>query len=168
MKSLRPLRIAALVLAALPLAACQQGKDDSGQAAAPDAKPGITVSDARLVLPAVKGNPAAAYFTVRNGDAVATSLAAVHIEGAGKTEIHQTTDGKMAPVNWVELEAGTEVKLAPGGVHVMVFDLGDQLVAGGKGEMTVTFSGGDKVSAPLAIEPAGGADMAGMDHGAAH
>jgi len=183
MNSLRSLGLSCVLATAL-LSACSSEKapeaarETAGAPAAEvDAKPGIAVSEARLVLPAVPGRPAAVYFTLANkGDKPAT-LAGVHVEGAAKAEMHQTTGGQMAPVDKVDLAPGTEVKFAPGGMHVMAFELADTLKAGGKAEMTLTFADGDKASVPLSVEPAGGgaADHAmegemdgSMDHGDMH
>lgn len=160
-------KLLAIALAAtLPLAACQQAAKD-GAAADPDAKPGLSISDAKLVLPVVKGNPGAAYFTLKNAGAGATSLAAVHIDGVGKTEMHETKGGTMSQINWVEIKPGESVQFARGGKHVMAFNIADSLVAGGTAEMTLTFSGGDKLSTPIKVEAMTGAGnaMAGMDHG---
>jgi hypothetical protein len=61
------------------------------------------------------------------------------------------------------------VQFAPGGKHVMAFDLSDKLAAGGTAELTITFADGDKISAPLAVEAAGGMGaMSGMEHGDKH
>jgi copper(I)-binding protein len=152
----------ALLLAALALAACQQSKESDSKAA-PDAKPGLAVTQGRLVLPVVKGNPGAAYFTVTNTGSVPATLAAVHVDGAGKAEMHETAGASMEPLKDVSVPAGGSVAFARGGKHVMLFDLDDRLVAVGTTEMTLTFAGGDKVSAPLKIEKLGG-DTAGMDH----
>lgn len=162
-----------LILAAVALAACQQNKAPepaASEAVAPDAKPGITAGDGVLRLPAVKGNPAAAYFSVSNGGPAAATLAAVSVDGAGKAEMHESSGGTMAPLKEVPLGVGQTVKFAPGGKHVMLFDLDPKLAAGGTTEMTLVFAGGDKASIPLKIEPAGGdmADMPGMDHGDHH
>jgi copper(I)-binding protein len=164
-----------LILAVLALTACQQNKAPeapasgaaSSEATGPDAKPGITASDGVLRLPAVKGNPGAAYFSVRNGGPAAATLAAVHVDGAGRAEMHESTGGSMAAVKEVALVRGETVKFAPGGKHVMLFDLDPRLAAGGTTEMTLVFTGGDKSSIPLKIEPAGGAmaEMPGMEHG---
>jgi copper(I)-binding protein len=151
----------AVLAAALALGACQQQKAGSEAAQAPDAKPGLTVSDGVLVLPAVKGNPGAAYFALTNGSDEATSLAAVSIDGAGKAEMHETRGGTMAPMNWAQVDAGQTLRFERGGKHVMVFDLADTIKAGGTAEMTLTFSGGDKLSTPLRVEAAGGG-MEGM------
>ncbi len=167
---MNPLRALALsgLLAATALAGCSGGSAPDAakesQTADVDAKPGIAVSDGRLVLPAVSGNPAAAYFTIANQSDKAATLAAVHIDGAAKAEMHQTSGGSMAPVDKVDLQSGAEVKFAPGGMHVMAFEPGDTLAAGGTAEMTLTFDGGDKISVPLAVEAAGGM-AAGDDTG---
>ena len=65
---MRPARLAALAVIFL-LAACQQqpAKQDAA-VTVPDAKPGMAVVGGTLVLPAVKGNPGAAYFSVFNGN----------------------------------------------------------------------------------------------------
>ena len=79
----------ALSIAALAgvLASCHQGTAPAAAtqsaAAAPDAKPGLTLTDGRLVLPAVKGNPAAAYFRLSNSSAKSAVVAAVDVAGAG-------------------------------------------------------------------------------------
>ncbi len=150
----------------LALAACQQQptKQDV-PAAAPEAKPGMALSGGRLVLPAVKGNPGAAYFKLENTGSGAVSLAAVAIEGAGKAEVHQTITGSMMPVNTLDIDPGSTVELKPGDLHVMAFELDPKLAPGGKTEVTLTFADGDKLSAPLAIESAGRAAMdAEHDH----
>jgi periplasmic copper chaperone A len=158
---MRPARLIALPLM-LALAACQQqaAKQDDPPAA-PESKPGLTLSNGRLVLPAVKGNPGAAYFTLENTGSGAVSLAAVTIDGASKAEIHQTTSDSMMPVDSVDVDPRTPVDFKPGDLHVMAFELDPKLVPGGKTEITLTFADGDKLSATLAIESAGQAAMGG-------
>jgi len=166
-------------LAALvALSACNQpGKTENpaetATSTAPDAKPGAQLSEGRLVLPAVKGNPGAAYFTLANSGEKAVTIAAIAVDGAAKAEMHQTTGGQMAPVDKAEVAPGAALKFAPGGYHVMLFELDPKLAAGGTAEITVTFADGDKLSAPLTIEAAGGSDhamgdMGGMDMGDHH
>lgn len=158
---------ALLGLSALALGACQQQPADSADAtAAPDAKPGLAVTEGRLILPVVKGNPAGIYFTLTNTGDKAGTLAAVSIDGAAKAEMHETKGGKMSSVPQIEVAAGGTIKFEPGALHVMAFELDDKLVAGGTAEMTLTFADGDKLSAPLKIENrTGGEAMSGMGHG---
>ncbi len=153
--------------AVLALSACGKQEAPQPQAtetAAPEAKPGLAAAEARLVLPAVSGNPGAAYFMLDNRTAKAVRIAAVAIDGAAKVEMHQTKGGSMSGVDAAEVAAGTSIAFAPGKLHVMAFTLDPKLKAGGTTEMTLTFADGDKLSVPLQIEAAG--SMAG--HGDAH
>ena len=90
--------------------------------ASPDDKPGFSLADGKLTLPAVAGNPGAAYFTLTNKGAAA-SLAAIYIEGGQKAEMHETSGGSMSLIASVSIKAGETVKFAPGGKHVMVFGM---------------------------------------------
>lgn len=161
----------AIILAMLALAGCQQQpaeKQAGPQAAAtangPDAKPGLALQAGRLVLPAVKGNPGAAYFMLDNASGKTAVLAALTIDGAAKAEMHRTEGSKMEGVERLEIAPGTSLAFEPGKLHVMVFGLDAKLQADGQTEMTLTFADGDKLSAPLKIEAPGG----GMGHGDMH
>ncbi len=151
-----------VALAAASLGACKGAdKPETAATSAPEGKPGITVKDARLVLPAVPGNPGAAYFVLDNQSKGDVTIASVAINGAGKTELHgpdmNVLDGGG------RAEAMTHLDFAPGGAHVMVFDVGKDLKAGAETELTITFTDGDKVSVPAKIEAMGsGSAMAGM------
>ena len=122
--------------------------------------PGVTVAGARLVLPAVPGNPGAAYFALDNESKSTVAIVSVAIAGAGKTEIH-TADMNM--VDRAEAEPRTTLTFAPGKLHVMVYDVNADLKAGSETELTVTFTDGEKVSVPAKIEAMGMAAMGGMD-----
>ena len=63
----------------------------------------------------------------------------------------------MAPVKEVALEPGKTLSFAPGGYHVMLFDLDPALKAGGTTEVTLTLDNGDKISAKATIRSVGGA-----------
>lgn len=147
-------------LAFLALAGCGGAE----QPAAPAGPKELTVTAGKLVLPAVSGNPAAAYFTLTNGTAEAVSLAAVTVEGSTKAEMHETSGTSMTPITTLTVGPGATAPFERGGKHVMVFGPGKSLKPGGSTKLTLTFAGGKTVSAPLAIEAAGGDDMAGMNH----
>lgn len=154
------LTILAAILAAATLGACKQ----AAPAAAVAAKSGITLSEGQLRLPAVKGNPGAAYFTITNTAASGVvSIRSVAIFGAGKAEMHETRDGAMRPVEQVAVAPGSMVKFAPGGLHVMAFELDPALAVGGTTNLTVTFADGTTAALPLTLVAAGS-----MDHGANH
>lgn len=137
----------------------------ASQSAAPEAKPGLALTEARLVLPAVKGNPGVAYFSVANTGEKVAVLAAVSLEGAASAEMHQSQGGTMGPVSRVEIAPGTTIRFAPGGLHVMVFGLDPKIAAPGPAEITLTFADGDKISAKVPVETAGAAAMGGMHEG---
>ena len=121
----------------------------------PDMPEGISVSGARLALPAVSGNPAAVYFTVVNASATDMAVVSASVEGAGTTVLHKSTmeggTATMAQVDDVPVPAGEEAAFAPGGLHVMAMELGSGLEKGREVEVTITFANGDKASFPAAI-----------------
>lgn len=161
-------RLAPLALAlagAAMLGACQGSAPEAPQpseaaSTAPETKPGLALSGGRLVLPAVSGNPAAAYFTLTNGSAKPVAIAAVAVSGASMVMLHETKDmgghSTMAEMAAPEVKPGENLVLAPGGKHVMIHDVPGEWKAGGTAELTLTFADGDKLSAPLAIEAPGG------------
>lgn len=163
---MKPARlILALVpVAALALAACQQeAKAPTEQN--PNAKPGLSARDGILVLPAVKGNPAAAYLSLTNSGEAQAAVAGVSIDAAESAEIHETKGGKMASVDQVDVAPGATVKFERGGLHVMAFGLKPDVAAGSTVEITLTFADGDKLSVPLKVEAVGGAPAHdGADH----
>ena len=147
--------LSAVAAMALGLSACgsqaPQPEASEAAAAAPDAPPGITLSDARIQLPLVSGRPGAAYFSISQANGAPRKVVGVAVEMAGRAEMHETRDGTMAPVKEVEVGPGKTIKFAPGGYHVMLFDLDPKLRFTKDAELTVTFDGGDKASARAAV-----------------
>lgn len=88
---------------------------------------------------------------------------------AGVVEVHEMMmDGnvmKMRAVPSLELPAGKTVELKPGGYHVMLMDLKQQLKAGETVPLTLTIEGKDgkremlEVKAPIKPLAAAGHDM---------
>lgn len=147
----------ALSTAALLPAACSEKAAEAP--ASPDAPAGISATNARLILPAVKGNPGAVYFDLANTGTKNMVIRAASVQGSDMAMIHRTTDtgGQMSmdEVMQQPVAPGETVKFAPGGLHVMTGKLADTVVAGGKTEVTVTFVGGDKISFPADVRAAG-------------
>lgn len=161
MKSVLSTASAVLMLAALPaLSACAPDADappsDSATAAAAG---GLVVSNARVVLPPVAGNPAAVYFDLSYSGAPGASLESVTVEGAGMTMIHDYAEnaGKMQMVmaDSVPLSAGEPVSFAPGGLHVMAMEPSEALKAGGTAKVTLALSDGTKVTIEAPVRAAG-------------
>lgn len=161
MKTMPPAAIAAaLALAAAGLAACAPEADAPGtDAATPAASAGLAVTNARVVLPPVAGNPAAVYFDLSYSGDASVTLASVAVEGAGMTMIHDyaETAGKrqMVMADAVPLPAGTAVSFAPGGLHVMAMEPGAGLAAGGTAKVTLTLSDGTSTVVEAPVRAAG-------------
>ena len=150
-----PIAITAL-LSSLALAACQQPAspapdEASATPTAPDSKPGMQFLDGALILPVVDGRPGAVYFNLRNGSDSPVSLVSAHVEGAANAEIHETEAGSMKRRDTISISPGQSLSFARGGLHVMAFDLSEELADGGETEVTLTFADGDKLSAPVEI-----------------
>lgn len=149
----------ALVAAALPMAGCSDGADTAEQGAEEANPTGLVITNARMMLPAVSGNPAAVYFDVENAGERSTAIRRADVEGAGRAEIHDTAEingemtmGEMGPVM---IPVGGKDSFEPGAKHIMVFDLGPNLTAGTSTEMTLTVAGGKQITTDVAIEAAG-------------
>ena len=101
----------------------------------------VTVSDAwaRATRPGQKVG--AAYMTLQSP--ADTALVKVESPAAGTVEIHTMTmnDGvmKMRMLENLPLKANETVKLAPGGFHLMLFDLEKPLQAGENVQFTLHF-----------------------------
>jgi periplasmic copper chaperone A len=118
-------------------------------------KPALQVVDGELILPAVAGNPGAAYFTVVNDGRTTTTISAIAIAGTTSTEIHQTQGGSMGKVDRIETDPGTRIAFAPGGLHVMVFGVPSSLKPAQTIGMTISFADGAKLTVPLTAKAPG-------------
>ncbi|QZD88281.1 copper chaperone PCu(A)C [Qipengyuania psychrotolerans] len=155
---IKPVFAAALLAgSSLGLAACGGAQEETPSAATDAA--GLSIANARMVLPAVEGNPAAIYFDLTNDGERGVAVRKVEVDGAGKTEVHATTewDGKMemGETGPQAVQAGDTLKFEPGGLHIMVFDLSPDLVAGSETAMTLTVAGGKSATFTVPIQAAG-------------
>lgn len=139
------MRPAVTILLAVLVAACGQP--------AP-----LFIDDAYVRLPAVAGRPGVAYFTVHGGKDAAT-LVSVTSPLVIKTELHESMSqggmASMAPVKDVPVPAKATIKFAPGGKHVMLFDINRSVQAGGKATLVFTFSNGDRLEVDAPVIAAG-------------
>ncbi|MEM6900812.1 MAG: copper chaperone PCu(A)C [Pseudomonadota bacterium] len=154
--------VSAAVLAALPFGAvahefaAAEMKIDH-----PWARPTVTVRQ-----------PAAVFFHLDNkGDTDDRLLGATVPEDvAGSAEIHTTLNDegvlRMRPLaNGISIPAGEEVPVAPGGHHIMLFDLAEPLSEGMRFPVTLTFEQAGEVEVEVIVEnPADGSE--GVDHSA--
>ncbi len=119
------------------------------------------MTDGRLVLPAVKGNPGAVYFTIANGSDAPVTISGAFVAGAKSAMMHQTVMAggmsKMDDMADAVVDKGTTLAFAPGGKHIMAMELEDALQPGDTTDVTLTFSSGDKVTFPALVKAAGDA-----------
>lgn len=143
-------------------AACTPNGASQEEEAASASKQGIeglTVSNARLVLPAVKGNPAAVYFDLAYDGDRALTIRRADVEGAKNAMLHQYGDyqGKLQMMEAlpIPITKGTRISFKPGDYHVMAMGLPDTIEPGQKVTVTLTVSGGDQISFPAVVKAAG-------------
>ncbi len=152
------LAAATLSLATLSLAACGETATDE-TANEVESMPGVTVENARLVLPAVAGNPGAVYFDIKNESDRGASIRAVDVAAAKTAAMHEMSEWnfkmEMMPMDQIMVQPGETVSLTPGKYHIMAEELEEGLASGGSTEVTLTFLGGDKISFPAEIRAAG-------------
>jgi len=115
----------------------------------------VTVDDAWVRLPAVAGRPGVAYFTLRGGPSPAT-LIDVSADIAVRSEMHESMTGAggmagMKPLASVAVPAGTDTVFAPGGRHVMLFDINPKAKAGRIYTLTLNFANGGRIYAPAMV-----------------
>ena len=151
---------AALALGAgsLALAACGSEEAPAQQAPA-DTVEGFEVSNARLILPAVAGNPAALYFDLSyNGDR-GIALRGLEVEGAANAALHEMVEwaGKMDmnEMGPMAMQPGDNVSFEPGGKHGMVFELPDTVKAGDTVTARIVFARGNKHAFEAEVRDAG-------------
>jgi protein SCO1/2 len=101
--------------------------------AATESVDALVISNAVVAQPA-STDEAAAYLTFRNDTSQDDSLVAIASDIAVRAEVHETMgEGAMRhmmAVPTLVLPSGSEVRLAPGGKHVMLLQLRKTLVAG--------------------------------------
>jgi uncharacterized protein YcnI/copper(I)-binding protein len=144
----------------------EHGGHDHGDAkAAPaengSAKIGALVIEGAFTRATAEGaKVGAGYLTIRNTGNAPDTLVAVETSVAGRGEIHDMTmtDGVMRMrrlADGVEIPAGGSVALKPGGMHLMLMELKQPLVAGEKVTVKLTFKSGASGEVVLPVQSLG-------------
>lgn len=122
----------------------------------------VAVGNLRIMHPwarasAGHGKAGAAFMTITNTGGEDDKLVAAATANAKKTEIHETKmeDGVMKMrmlMGGLAIPAGSEVKLKPMGLHVMMMGVTEKLVEGETLILTLTFekAGNVEVAVPIA------------------
>jgi len=123
-----------------------------------NAQDDIYATEAWVRLPAVEGRPGAAYFTL-HGYSKDSALINVLSPVAIKTEMHETmakgSMTSMAPIESVPLPADSTVAFAPGGRHVMLFNINPAIKPGSTVPLTLTFTGFPRIEIDAVAVAAG-------------
>lgn len=111
---------------------------------------------------------AAGFLTIENKGAAPDRLVSVAGDVAGRVEIHEMAMNNgvmtMRPLDkGLAIEPGKTVKLAPGGYHLMLMDLKNQLKQGDNVPLTLEFEKAGKVALSLDVQGVG-AQAPAHDH----
>jgi copper(I)-binding protein len=105
------------------------------------------------------GKTGAAYFTIENSGASDDALTAVEAGVADKVQIHDTTmEGnvmRMRKLDALALPAGQTVKVAPGGIHIMLIGLKAPLTKGETFPMRLVFEKAGAIDVSVSVETPG-------------
>ncbi|QLG87490.1 copper chaperone PCu(A)C [Chitinibacter bivalviorum] len=141
-----------------------------GTAAAHD----YQVGELKIAHPWTRATPPAAkmggvFLSVNNLSKEGDTLLKAESEVAEQAELHQMSmvDGvmKMRQVPSINVPASGEVKLAPGGLHIMLINLKQALKEGEKIPLKLTFAKAGTVEVKVRVEAMG---SQGVAPGAAH
>ncbi len=118
---------------------------------------GIEVRQAWARAPA-GGGPGALYLTLHDTGA-ADRLTGVSTDAGGMAMLHESASSNgvetMRDVAAVPLPAGGTVAMRPGGLHVMLMDLGRRLRAGDMLHATLSFEHAPPVTVAVPVYPPG-------------
>ena len=109
------------------------------------------------------------YLTIENKGSAPDRLIGGSADIAGKVEVHEMAMNNgvmtMRPLDTgLTIEPGKTAKLAPGGYHLMMFDLKSPLKQGDKLPVTLEFEKAGKVTISLDVQGVGARAPAGSDN----
>lgn len=138
--------IVVLLSAALLLSAC-------------GAKEGIEISDV-WARTSMQGMNSAVYFMIQNHNAGADELIGAASDVADAVEVHESKmEGDVMMMNRVEavaLEPSAKVEFKPGGYHVMLIGLKQDLKAGDEITVTLQFRDSPDITVKATVKDASG------------
>lgn len=116
------------------------------------------VGGAWVRLAAAPGRPSGGYFTLTGGPTDRT-LTGVTSTAAGRIELHETMNHggtmTMTPSAQVPVPAGATIAFAPGGKHLMLFDVAPAMKPGARLPLTFAFADGKPLTAEATVIAAG-------------
>ncbi len=139
------------------LSAC--GEAEVAEAPVEGVVDGLEVTNARLVLAPVSGNPAAVYFDVAYNGTNGIAISGAEVAGAANAEVHNTFEYNfettMNEAGPLALPSGASETFEPGGKHIMAFELDESITEGTSTEVTLKISGGKRHKFDAEVRAAG-------------
>lgn len=144
----RSITTAAILGASLVLSACGGEDKKAASAAAP-----LIAKSFEIKMNPAPGRPAAGYGMIMGpANAMLTSVSSSE---AGRIEIHVTERegdvAKMKKVDGLLIDSSDTLTLAPGGAHLMLFDMVDGAADDGVVPLSLTFDNGASLSVEAKI-----------------
>jgi len=119
----------------------------------------LTATEGQVRVPMPGRTVTAGYFTIHNNSSAAVKLLSAESAAFERAELHQHThqDGvmRMEHVSDIEIAANSSVSLQPGGLHLMLFNPKQPLLAGESVTVVLHFNDGKQLelSMPLTEMP---------------
>ena len=154
----------AVLLSALSVTSTQAQEVKAGDLVITQAWSRATPSGAKI---------AGGYLTIENKGTAPDKLVGGSGDIAGKVEVHEMAMNNgvmtMRPLEkGLTIEPGKTVKLAPGGYHLMMFDLKGPFKQGDKVPVTLEFEKAGKVTLSFDVQGVGAQAPASGDHSGGH
>jgi hypothetical protein len=117
------------------------------------------------------GSNSAAYMVLQNMSDTPDALIAANTDVAETVELHtvvmEDNVMMMRPVEQIDIPASGETELRPGGFHVMLLGINQDLAEGETVDLTLTFENAGDISVTAPVRQSGSMDMDGgeMDGG---
>jgi len=128
---------------------------------------GIEVSDA-WARTATEGTNSAVYFVIQNHYADADELTGASTDIADAAEVHESKmEGDVMTMNHMDsvtLDPYAKVEFMPGGLHIMLIGLKQDLKAGDQVEVTLHFNNNSDLIVKATVRNADGMDTQSMDY----
>ena len=144
-----------LTLAVFAATACGDDDEDTGNDGGATTAPAQTIE---IMAPFGRAtlDTASAYFTVKNNGDTDDALVAASAPVAGMAGLHevvtQGAETKMQPVDKIDIPAGGQTQLKPGGFHVMLENLTRDLKVGDTYTLTLEFQSGKTMDVEITVE----------------
>lgn len=142
--SVRAITVVFLITTLIALAACAPPPD-------------IGIADARARVTLAGRDTTAGYVTIRNGTNANVRLTGASTGRMERIELHTHEHRgdvmRMVRLPHIDVPAGGEARLEPGGMHLMMFGVEPALTIGETFEVTFEFADGQTVTAPFEVVP---------------